>query len=104
MVSASGIVTCLDARTGKRHWQERLKGEFSASPTYAAGRIYLTSEAGVTTVLEPGTRFHVLATNRLEGGVVRASPAACDGALYVRTERYLYRIEEQGTVSSDTER
>ena len=34
----AGIVTCLEAQTGKSVWQSRLKGEYSASPLVAAGR------------------------------------------------------------------
>ena len=41
MVSDRGIASCVDARTGKHHWQERLPGEYSASPVYAEGKIYL---------------------------------------------------------------
>jgi outer membrane protein assembly factor BamB len=93
MVSNSGIVTCLDARTGKLNWRERLSGDFSASPIDAGGRIYLVNEDARTVVLAAGPKFRRLAENQLEG-VVRASPAVYDRALYLRTDRCLYRIEE----------
>jgi outer membrane protein assembly factor BamB len=32
MVNNGGVVTCLDARNGKRLWSERLGGEYWASP------------------------------------------------------------------------
>jgi outer membrane protein assembly factor BamB len=54
MVSDRGIATCLDAKTGELLWQQRLGGEHSASPIYAAGRIYFLSESGEATVIEPG--------------------------------------------------
>src|SRR5262245_12851068 len=44
MVSDLGIATCLDAKTGKIHWQERLGGNFSASPVFADRRIYFLNE------------------------------------------------------------
>jgi outer membrane protein assembly factor BamB len=94
MVSNSGIATCLDARTGKLHWRERLSGDFSASPIDAGGRIYLVNEDARTVVLAAGPTFRRLADNQLEG-VVRASPAVYDCALYLRTDRCLYRIEEE---------
>lgn len=53
MVSDRGIGSCLDAKTGKRHWQQRLGGNYSASPLAADGRIYFLDEAGKTTVLKP---------------------------------------------------
>jgi outer membrane protein assembly factor BamB len=94
MVGNSGIVTCLDASTGKLHFRERLSGDFSASPIDAGGRIYLVNEDARTVVLAAGSKFRRLADNQLEG-VVRASPAVYDQALYLRTDRCLYRIEEE---------
>jgi outer membrane protein assembly factor BamB len=94
LVSTPGIATCLDARSGKVRWRERLGGEFSASPIFAGGRIYLINENAATTVLAPGPKFRRLALNQLEG-TVRASPAVYDGALYVRTDHCLYRIERR---------
>ncbi len=40
----TGIAACFDARTGTVHWEERLKGNYSASPLAAEGRIYFQNE------------------------------------------------------------
>ena len=93
LVSDFGIATCLDARTGDIRWQQRLGGNHSASPLYAGGRIYFQNEEGVTTVLVPGTEYRELARNRIDG-VTLASMAVSDGALFMRTDTHLYRIEE----------
>jgi outer membrane protein assembly factor BamB len=94
MVSDRGIATCVDARTGKEHWQKRLDGAFSASPLYADGKIYLQSEEGTTTVIAAGTTFKQLARNVL-GERSLASFAAAGGALFIRTDKHLYRIQEK---------
>jgi outer membrane protein assembly factor BamB len=94
LANEKGIGTCVEARTGKVVWQERLGGSVSASPIVAAGRVYWTAEDGRTTVLRPGPTFEVLAVNRLEG-VIKASPAVVGKALILRTATHLYRIEEQ---------
>ena len=91
IVSDLGIATCLDARTGETHWRERLRGNFSASPVFADGRIYFQSEEGVTTVVAPGTAYRELATNRLDGTTL-ASMAVAEGSLFIRTHDHLYRI------------
>jgi outer membrane protein assembly factor BamB len=91
LLADDGVVSCLDARTGKPYWRERLGGSFSASPLYAAGRIYVQDEAGRGTVLRAGRKFEVLARNDL-GERTLASYAAADGALFIRTEKHLYRI------------
>ncbi len=94
VVTDFGIATCVDALTGDIHWQQRLGGNHSASPVFVDGRIYFQNEEGVTNVLAPGTEFRVLARNRLDG-VTLASMAVTDGALFIRSDSHLYRIEER---------
>jgi outer membrane protein assembly factor BamB len=92
LVDDDGIATCLDAVTGTQHWQRRIGGNFSASPTLADGKIYLLDEEGKTTVLAPGKKYEVLATNTLEGRTL-ATPAMVDHSVFLRTDTHLYRIE-----------
>ncbi|HMY16239.1 MAG TPA: PQQ-binding-like beta-propeller repeat protein, partial [Polyangium sp.] len=93
MVSEKGIVTCFDAVSGKQHYSERLGGNFCSSPLLADGRIYVGNREGQTFVIKPGKTFELLATNTLDGQIM-ASPAALDRALYVRTDKAMYRIEK----------
>jgi outer membrane protein assembly factor BamB len=92
LVDDDGIATCLDAVTGTQHWQRRIGGNFSASPTLADGKIYLLDEEGKTTVIAPGKKYEVLATNTLEGRTL-ATPAMVDHSVFLRTDTHLYRIE-----------
>jgi outer membrane protein assembly factor BamB len=94
MVSDGGIASCVEAKTGNLHWQQRLGGNFSASPVHAKGKIYFQSEQGVGTVVQAGKEFKQLARNDL-GERTLASYAASGGALYLRTERSLYRFQER---------
>lgn len=94
MVSDSGIATCMDARTGQVHWRERIGGNHSASPLLADGKVYFQNEEGIGTIIKTGKKFEVLARNDI-GERVRASYAVCDGALFIRTEHHLYRIESR---------
>ena len=91
-VNDAGIASCWDARTGALHWQERIEGNYSASPLHAAGRIYFQNETGTGTVVAASKTFTKLATNKLEERSL-ASYAATAGALFIRTEAHLYRIE-----------
>jgi outer membrane protein assembly factor BamB len=93
MVNDSGIVTCVEAKSGEIVWTARINGNFSASPLAAGNRVYLFSEEGKTTVMEAGREFKVLAENFLTGGFM-ASPAALGKALILRAGPNLYRIEE----------
>ena len=94
ITESGGLVTCLDAHTGEKHWVERIGGNYSASPTHSNGRIYFHSREGVTTVLQAGREFKVLAKNQLEGQ--HMASAAVDGnAILLRTDKALYRIETE---------
>jgi outer membrane protein assembly factor BamB len=93
MISDRGIASCLDAKTGEPHWQERIGGNFSASPLYADGHIYLQSEQGTGIVIAAGKKFEEIARNELDERTL-ASYAVADGALLIRTESQLYRVQE----------
>jgi outer membrane protein assembly factor BamB len=94
IVNDSGILSCLDPRNGTLLRQNRIGGNFSASPVYADGKIYFFDEAGKSTVIKASRELEVLATNQLDAGCM-ASPAVVGRSLIVRTTTHLYRIEKQ---------
>jgi outer membrane protein assembly factor BamB len=93
VVNDKGIVSCLDARSGRVLYgpQRIASGTYSASPVVADGKVYVTSEEGQTTVLKAGPAFEVLAENAL-GDYTLATPAVSDGQLFIRTAKRLYCI------------
>jgi outer membrane protein assembly factor BamB len=93
MVSDKGIATCVDARTGKEHWQERIGGNYSSSLVHADGKIYIQSEEGPALVLRPGKMFvRPVETGFKERNL--ASYAVGESALFIRTESNLYRVQK----------
>jgi outer membrane protein assembly factor BamB len=92
-VADNGVASCVDARTGELHWNERLGGDMSASPIHANGRIYFMNERGRTFVVKAGKQFELLADNELDERTL-ASPAVSGPSLFIRTENHLYRIQE----------
>ena len=91
VVADSGIASCFDAKTGKRHWMERLPGGHSPSTVSADGLVYFTSDRGVTTIVRPGKTFKVIEQNEL-GEQISASPAISQGQYFLRTHQHLYCI------------
>jgi outer membrane protein assembly factor BamB len=94
-VSDNGLVSALDAATGRPHYQQQRLPKaysFKASPVGAGGRLYLASEDEDTVVLRLGRAFEVLATNRLAGQSFIASPVVADGVLYLRSRTQLFAI------------
>ena len=93
-IADGGVAACLKADTGEIVWQERVGGNFSASPVAADGRIYFVGDTGETTVIEAGSEFKVLAKNPL-GEKVQASPAISQGGIFIRTEKNLACISSK---------
>jgi outer membrane protein assembly factor BamB len=91
VVSDGGQASCFDARTGQRHWMQRLGKHHSASPVAADGYLYFPDDDGVTWVLKAGERFDVAAKNDL-GEEVHASPAIAGGQIFIRGLHDLYCI------------
>src|SRR4029077_6617084 len=80
--------------------QQRIKpGTYSGSPGLADGKIYVTNEDGVTTVVLAGPKFEVVAENALNDYCL-SSPAISDGQIFIRTAQNLYCIGNRATGQS----
>jgi outer membrane protein assembly factor BamB len=101
LMTDKGLLTCLDARTGKLEYEGGrvpVPATFTASIVAFDGKLLLTSEDGDTFVVKAGPVHEVLATNPL-GEPVYASPAVSRGRIYIRGERHLYAIERQSATT-----
>lgn len=93
LISDKGVLSCIDINSGDINWTKRLGGNYSASPLIAEGRMYFCSQEGKTTVVRPNAnKYEELAESELDGQLM-ASPVALDGALLIRSDSHLYRIE-----------
>ena len=101
IVNDRGIMWCLDAKTGQEiYGQQRIKaGTYSSSPVLADGKIYVTNEDGVTSVVKAGPQFEVLAENPLNDYCL-SSPAISNGQIFIRTSGQLYCIGNSQNRSS----
>ena len=92
-INDRGIMYCLDAKTGKVvYGPQRLRNAtYSGSPVLADGRIYVTDEDGVTSVVKAGPSYQLLAENDLVDYTL-SSPAISDGQIFIRTSTALYAI------------
>jgi outer membrane protein assembly factor BamB len=92
-VSDKGVASCVNAKTGERHWSERLGGNYSASPVFANDKILFLNEDGEATWIEPGLQFKEFGTNEVPGRTF-ATPAFSSGAMYLRTNEHLYKVAQ----------
>jgi outer membrane protein assembly factor BamB len=90
--SNAGVLTCYEAATGKEVYRERIGGtSYTASPVAADGRLYFTSEQGEVRVVKAGPEFALLAVNEM-GDPCMTVPAISDGALFVRSQHFLFAL------------
>ena len=91
MIADGGVASCVEAKSGNVVWNERIGGNYSASPVTDGKRIFFLSEEGKTTVIAAKPEYKVLAVNQLDNGLM-ASPAIHKQAFILRTKTHLYRI------------
>ena len=94
-VTDSGLISCLDARTGKPYYQQqRLPRSYNlkSSPVGANGKLYLATEEGDVVVVKMGEKYEVLSVNTLTDQMFIATPAISGGSLYLRSQEALYCI------------
>jgi outer membrane protein assembly factor BamB len=89
VVTDTGVAAALDSETGNILWQQRLQGDFSASPVLVGNFIYVSSEQGKTYVFRASDKFELVAVNDLKEPIF-ATLAVCGGRIYLRTAKALY--------------
>ena len=94
MKGNNGVLTCLDAATGKPHYEglkvDGLRTVYS-SPVSADGRVYITSREGVTKVIALDKEYKELASNQLDD-TFDGTMALVDDEIYLRGRKQLYCI------------
>jgi len=90
-VNSSGVVTCGDVKDGKRLWQQRVGGRHWSTPVVAGNHMYCINSDGAVKVLDIAAKGKILSKNDF-GEPIKGSPAIVDGALFVRSDRHLWKI------------
>lgn len=96
LLGDGGILKCVEFKTGKEVYEERLNGtkgssKFFSSPVAADGKIYCGSQQGDVIVVKAGPKFEQLSASKLDSAI-NATPAIAYDHLFVRTEKSLYCV------------
>lgn len=93
LVLSNDILTCGDAETGEVLWKLRLPGaRHWATPVVAGQTVYCVNQDGTLRAIELDSgRPRIAATLEL-GETIQGTPAAAGGALYMRSDRHLWKI------------
>lgn len=92
----SGVLTCVDAATGKPHFDASRVGSLGniyASPVAAGGYVFLTDRSGTTVVIKDANTLEIVSSNSV-GETVDATPAPAGDQLFIRGEKHLFCIAE----------
>jgi outer membrane protein assembly factor BamB len=97
ILNSGGIAECIELKTGKTIWTERVKGKGPKSDSWssmvlAGGNIYILNQSSDTVVLKASPKFEVVAVNALENELANASHAVSDGEIFIRTHTHLWCI------------
>jgi outer membrane protein assembly factor BamB len=98
VMAMKGILTCYDADSGRTLWEERVGGNFSASPVVVQGKALFVAEEGEVVVVDPTASNHIVARNSFGAPsteLFRASLAAHEGQWLLRSDRTLYCLGAQ---------
>lgn len=96
ILNAPGAAQCIEAKTGKVVWVERVGRESWSSMLNIGGKLYVMDKNSDTHVLEPSTEFKVLAKNSLpKREHTNATHAFADGQIFIRTDENLYCIGQK---------
>jgi len=96
----SGVLHCLEAKTGKPHWAYDMLAESWGSALIADGKVYIGSEDGVIFVFKLSPQMELLSKDSdgkpggiSMGGVIYSTPIVADNVLYIATRNYLFAIQ-----------
>ena len=90
----NGIVTCLDAETGKVRYEGGRPPKptnFMGSAVAYGGFVAMTSEDGDTFLLKAGPKHEIVRTNTIDEPVY-SSLALANGRIYIRGVKHLYAV------------
>jgi outer membrane protein assembly factor BamB len=93
-VTDGGVAGCVDAKTGKSVWSERIGAKHAASPVFAYGAIFFVAESGAMTIIKPGDKLERVAEFSLPDHFL-ATPAVADGKMYLRGDEKLWCLGAQ---------
>ncbi len=90
-INTKNQLRCLEAKTGKIFYTQKMTGRYNSSPVYSNGLIYFTSLSGETSVIREGRKYELVAKNKLKGEI-QATPAISGDRLIIRTSSDIYCI------------
>jgi outer membrane protein assembly factor BamB len=87
----AGYLHCLDAKTGKKHWEYDFSESTWCSPYYVDGKVYIGTDSGDVYVFRAGSKLQPPRKVAMDKPI-KVPPVAVNGVLYVNNDTNLYAI------------
>ncbi len=96
-----GIMTCSDINSGDEVWKARVGGQHWTTPVVANGHMFFFDQEGKATVVNVEGEFEdaadrIVHTFEFDGEVFLGSPAISGDAMFMRSDKFLYKFAKQG--------
>ena len=93
VINRANVLTSASVQTGEINWRLRIKGPVSGSPIVTKNKLFVFNENGLGQVIDISqkTAARVLKEIDLKDTIL-CTPAADQGALFVRSDRKLWKI------------
>jgi outer membrane protein assembly factor BamB len=89
----SGLVHCLNAKTGERYWTHDMLAASWASPLIVDGKVYIGDEDGDISIFELSSKANLINEINM-GSSVYSTPVVANGVLYISNKDHLFAIEK----------
>lgn len=93
-VDCSGVIHCIDVKTGKQLWSHNLKSVVYGSPLVAGGKLYVAAQGGEVWIFDAAATKRVIKKVQGDGTIV-PGPVFANGVLYILTEGRLFAIKSE---------
>ncbi len=91
-LNSAGVMSAAEVATGKLAWQLRLKGPFTSSPVGSGSHLVIFNEAGLGQVVNvAGEKGEIVSENDIKETIL-ATPALSGNAIFVRSDKHLWKI------------
>ena len=83
-----------DGKDGKRLWQLRTKGPYSATPVGAGNLLYCVNEKGLLQVVDIAAPEGAVVSELDLGKTILSTPSIANGAVYVRSDAKVWKLKK----------
>lgn len=88
----SGLMHCLDAKTGKPHWTYDMFAASWASPLIVEDKVYIGDEDGDISIFKLSSEMEMIGENNM-GSSVYTTPVVANDTLYIANRNRLFAIK-----------